>query len=393
MSAGLIYFLIGWKSLRVLGLREISCNIVSLKKSIMFSTTNVFQLIANHTTDMVCLHDADNTIRFATPSSLKILGFGAETLIGRKLTDFLSQDFINEMDFTTLMRFFDQPGTRIRYQINHGEGRLRWLETTYTELENVGNVQYRSLSTTRDITESVHLTEDLMTALSKEQELSKFKTNLYSVASHEFKTPLAVIQANIEMLKVKQSPKLLSLGLSTMEEEVDRLNTMIMDMLELKKLTTGRRNFNLSQVDFVQIANELAEEYREANSGLNRVDVEVIGEPMEYQADYSLIRYILSNLLGNALKFSAPKESVKIGLDFNQEDLNIAIVDKGIGILEEDQSRVFQSFFRGSNVSNIPGTGVGLSIVSEFVKLHKGKIKLASKVGEGSTFTVSLPKL
>lgn len=310
MSAGLFYFLIGWKSLRVLGLREISCNIVSLKKSIMFSTTNVFQLIANHTTDMVCLHDADNTIRFATPSSLKILGFGAETLIGRKLTDFLSQDFINEMDFTTLMRFFDQPGTRIRYQISHGEGRLRWLETTYTELENVGNVQYRSLSTTRDITESVHLTEDLMTALSKEQELSKFKTNLYSVASHEFKTPLAVIQANIEMLKVKQSPKLLSLGLSTMEEEVDRLNTMIMDMLELKKLTTGRRNFNLSQVDFVQIANELAEEYREANSGLHRVDVEVIGEPMEYQADYSLIRYILSNLLGNALKFSAPKESV-----------------------------------------------------------------------------------
>lgn len=354
---------------------------------------NVFQLIAMHTTDLVCLHDADNTIRFATPSSLKVLGFKAETLVGRKLTDFLSEDFINEMDFTTLMRFFDQPGTRIRYQVNHGEGRLRWLETTYTELETIGNMQYRSLSTTRDITESVHLTEDLMNALSKEQELSKFKTNLYSVASHEFKTPLAVIQANIEMLKVKQSPKLIGMGLATMEEEVDRLNNMIMDMLELKKLTTGRRNFNLTKVDFVQIVNELFSETKETGSEQRKLLLEVIGNPQELQADYSLIRYIFSNMLGNSIKFSAAGTEVKVILDFSQDELQVSFVDQGIGIPDEDQSKVFQSFYRGSNVSNVPGTGVGLSIVSEFVKLHKGKIKLASEAGKGSTFTLILPKL
>jgi len=359
----------------------------------MFSTMNVFQLIAMHTTDLVCLHDADNTIRFATPSSLRVLGFKADTLVGRKLTDFLSEDFINEMDFTTLMRFFDQPGTRIRYQINHGEGRLRWLETTYTELESIGNVQYRSLSTTRDITESVHLTEDLMNALSKEQELSKFKTNLYSVASHEFKTPLAVIQANIEMLKVKQTPKLLGMGLNTMEEEVDRLNNMIMDMLELKKLTTGRRNFNLSKVDFEQIVNELFYENKEADAKSHNLILEVRGESQELLADYSLIRYMFSNILSNSIKFSKPGSEVKVILDFDKEDIEVSFIDHGIGIPEEDQSKVFQSFYRGSNVSNVPGTGVGLSIVSEFVKLHKGKIKLVSEVNKGSTFILTLPKL
>lgn len=353
---------------------------------------NVFQLIAMHTTEMVCLHDADNTIRFATPSSENILGFKSEQLIGKKLTDFLSEEFINEMDFTTLMRFFDQPGTRIRYQINHGEGRLRWLETSYTILEGIGNVQYRSLSTTRDITESVHLTEGLMNALSKEQELSKFKTNLYSVASHEFKTPLAVIQANIEMLKVKQTPKLISLGLSTMEEEVDRLNTMIMDMLELKKLTTGRRNFNLSDVDIVQIVTELIKEYGESPSKEIQVSHELVGESHSYQADYSLIRYICSNLLGNAVKFSPAGGEVKVKTSFTDDAIDIAFIDHGIGIPQEDQAKVFQSFFRASNVGNIQGTGVGLSIVSEFVKLHKGKIRLESKEGEGSTFIVSLPK-
>ena len=353
---------------------------------------NVFQLIAMHTTEMVCLHDADNTIRFATPSSENILGFKSEQLIGKKLTDFLSEEFINEMDFTTLMRFFDQPGTRIRYQINHGEGRLRWLETSYTILEGIGNVQYRSLSTTRDITESVHLMEDLMNALSKEQELSKFKTNLYSVASHEFKTPLAVIQANIEMLKVKQTPKLISLGLSTMEEEVDRLNTMIMDMLELKKLTTGRRNFNLSDVDIVQIVTELIKEYGESPSKEIQVSHVLVGESHSYQADYSLIRYICSNLLGNAVKFSPAGGEVKVKTSFTDDAIDIAFIDHGIGIPQEDQAKVFQSFFRASNVGNIQGTGVGLSIVSEFVKLHKGKIRLESKEGEGSTFIVSLPK-
>lgn len=359
----------------------------------MFSTMNVYQLIATHTTDMVCLHDADNTIRFATPSSQQILGHKSDQLIGKKLTDFLSEEFINEMDFTTLMRFFDQPGTRIRYQVNHGEGRLRWLETSYTILEGVGNVQYRSLSTTRDITESVHLTEDLMNALSKEQELSKFKTNLYSVASHEFKTPLAVIQANIEMLKVKQTPKLLGLGLSTMEEEVDRLNTMIMDMLELKKLTTGRRNFNLSNVDFLQIVKELIKDFAESPSNQVSLSYEVEGEVQSYQADYSLIRYIFSNLLGNALKFSPENSEVKVLLNYTPEAIDITFIDQGIGIPKEDQSKVFQSFFRASNVGNVQGTGVGLSIVSEFVKLHKGKIRLESEEGKGSTFIVTLPKL
>ena len=356
----------------------------------MFSSISVFQLIAMHTTDLVCLHDEDNSIRFATTSSKDILGFPSEDLLGKKLTDFLSEQFINEMDFNTLMRFFEQPGTRIRYQIKHGKGKLRWLETTYTTLEP--GMNYRSLSTTRDITESVHLTDDLMQALSKEQELSKFKTNLYSIASHEFKTPLAIIQANIEMLKVKQSPKLLTVGLATMEEEVDRLNDMIMDMLELKRLTMGRRNFNTTAVDVKQLITDLMEIYKGEENNY-KLDLIIEGvEPFEIQADYSLMRYILTNLIGNSIKFSNDVVDVKVRLRYQADALEILVEDKGIGIPEEDQTRIFQSFYRGSNAGNISGTGVGLSIVSEFVNLHKGKIKLQSEEGQGSTFTITLPK-
>ena len=356
----------------------------------MFSSISVFQLIAMHTTDLVCLHDGDNSIRFATPSSADILGYPADHLLGKKLTDFLSEQFINEMDFNTLMRFFEQPGARIRYQIKHVTGKLRWLETTYTMLEP--GMNYRSLSTTRDITESVHLTDDLMQALSKEQELSKFKTNLYSIASHEFKTPLAIIQANIEMLKIKQSPKLLSSGLATMEEEVDRLNDMIMDMLELKRLTMGSRNFNTTEVDVKALISELFDMYRNEEKNYNLELVVEGNDPYEIQADYSLMRYVFTNLIGNSIKFSKNSVQVKVLLNYQDSALEILVEDQGIGVPEDDQTKIFQSFYRGSNVGNISGTGVGLSIVSEFVNLHKGKIKLQSEVGHGSTFIITLPK-
>lgn len=359
----------------------------------MPSPEKIYQLIAKHTTDLVCLHDDENTIRFATPSSAGVLGFPPSKLVGNKLTDFLTEDFINEMDFSTLMRFFDQPGARIRYQVLHADNRLRWLETTFTELQEEELSDYRFLSTTRDITESVHLTDDLMQALSTEQELSKLKTNLYSVASHEFKTPLAVIQANIEMLKVKQTPKLLETGLAAMEEEIDNLNYMIGDMLELKKLTSGRRNFHSSPVDLDQLMQEVVGSQVDRAGDKVQIDYTCEGKPFKVNADYSLIRYVFSNLVTNAIKFSPKQGKLAVKVDYQDPgEVQLVVQDNGIGIPEEEQKAIFQSFYRANNVGNIPGTGVGLAIVSEFVKLHKGKIKVKSQPGEGSAFTVTLPK-
>ncbi len=356
----------------------------------MVATDRVFRLIAEHTTDLVCVHDGDNTIRFATPSSKGILGFESHELIGKKLTDFLAPEFISEMDFTTLKRFFDTPGTRLRYQIRHKENRLRWLESTFTPIDTGGDT-YTLLSSTRDITESVHLTDDLMNALTSEQKFSRFKANLYSVTSHEFKTPLAVIQANIEMLKVKKSEKLLNNALESMEEEIDRLTVMIADMLELKKLTTGKTSLKLEQVDLFAMLTELVEKDCQKAFPKIKTTLKVHNDPVSIIGDYSLLRYVFSNLLTNACKFSDKKPQVRIDVHYQESQVKIAIKDFGIGIPQEDQTSIFASFFRAGNVSNIQGTGVGLSIVKEFVDLHKGKIDFVSKPGEGSTFFVQLP--
>jgi len=154
----------------------------------------------------------------------------------------------------------------------------------------------------------------------------------------------------------------------------------------------GRRNFNTSAVNVKQMITDLLETYKGDGSN-HKLDLIIEGEdPYDIQADYSLMRYVFTNLIGNSIKFSNGDADVKVFLNYREQGLEILVKDKGIGIPEDDQTRIFQSFYRGSNVGNISGTGVGLSIVAEFVNLHKGKIKLQSEVGQGSTFTITLPK-
>lgn len=356
----------------------------------MVASEKVYELIAAHTTDLICIHDLENTVRFATPSCRQIIGVNPDEIIGKKLTDFLAPEFIEEMDFTTLRRFFDNPGSRIRYQIKFEGKRLRWLESTFTPI-SAKNSSYALLSSTRDITESVHLTDDLMSALASEQKFSQFKANLYSVASHEFKTPLAVVQANIELLRIKKDGRFLANALDTMEEEIDRLNSMIADMLELKKLNTGKINLRPESIDIEAVITELiGQECKKAYSDV-KIKCGQEGEKRMIKADYSLVRYIFSNLLVNACKFSEGQDEVQVNINYKDEMLKVSVQDFGIGIPKKDQDSIFSSFYRATNVGNIGGTGVGLSIVKEFVDLHKGKISFISASGEGSTFFVELP--
>lgn len=351
----------------------------------------VFRLIAEHTSDLLCVHDAENTIRFATSSSENILGFTSHQIIGKKLTDFLSEDFIQQMDFNTLRRFFDHPGERIRYKINHGDGRLRWLETTFNSIGDDPQKDYSILSNTRDITESVNLTNELRDALSKEQELSRFKSNMYSVASHEFKTPLAVIQANVELLKLKKGEKVLHNAVGSIEEEVDRLNNMIGDMLELKKLTTGETSFRPELINLEEVLDEVLDLNISKTFPKIKVKRRIRGKSLGLHGDPTLIRFVVANLLSNACKFSKANSDVEITIDYSFDEVRFAVKDEGIGIPENEQNSVFNSFYRAKNASNIQGTGVGLAIVKEFVDLHKGKVELSSTLGKGSTFIVSIP--
>ena len=107
--------------------------------------------------------------------------------------------------------------------------------------------------------------------------------------------------------------------------------------------------------------------------------------------DPKLTRHILTNLLSNAIKYSQENKNIDLILDKNQENLVIKVVDQGIGIPKEEQSTLFQRFFRADNSSTIQGTGLGLHIVKQYVELMGGHVSFKSELNKGSTFTVELP--
>jgi len=113
----------------------------------------------------------------------------------------------------------------------------------------------------------------------------------------------------------------------------------------------------------------------------------------EFRTDKRLLKNILLNLLSNAIKFSNEKGIILLTINNNSHLLNIIVKDSGIGISEEDQTHLFSRFYRGSNATNIQGTGLGLHIVKRYTDILQGSIELKSKIGEGTIITVELPKL
>ncbi len=357
---------------------------------------DLFRLIAEHSSDLFCLHEPDGTIIYASPSSMQILGFSPAEMIGKKPLDFIESSYLKDVDKQTFISLLESRNSRIRYKFQHKNGSIRWLEATSNDIfDSTGNIT-RIQSFSRDITESVHLFDDLMKALSKEKELADLKSRFVSIASHEFRTPLSTILSSAELLQLKfevmdgVKPNLIR-SVDTIIEEVERMNNLINDILVLGKLEAGKTPFNPVSLDIAKLVSQtISTDFRNVGVGKPIVP-EISGRIKMVEADPSLFRHIFVNLLSNAYKYSPGNQAPKVNIKYKKNELVLEVIDNGLGIPKEDQKNIFSSFFRAHNVLNIEGTGMGLVIVKEFVELHNGTVTLESEEGKGATFIVSLP--
>ena len=169
------------------------------------------------------------------------------------------------------------------------------------------------------------------------------------------------------------------------------MTEMLNDVLVIAKGEAGRLDFRPDAFDLVEYCRYLVEEAQ-----LNVNNQHAIAYVRQYKSmpccmDEKLLEHILSNLLSNAIKYSPTGSTVKFTLTCQQGRAIFEIQDQGIGIPPEDLPRLFESFYRATNVGNIQGTGLGLAIVKKCVDIHNGEITVTSKVGVGTTFTVTLP--
>ncbi len=235
---------------------------------------------------------------------------------------------------------------------------------------------------------------ELSRALAQERELGELKSRFVYTVSHEFRTPLGVIMSAVELLqhyseRLPREEK--DFQMAEIRGATEHMGKLMEQVLLLGRVEAGKLACNLRQLDLFSLTDRIIDESRSSTGGKCRVTLHAAQGFEHTQGDEGLLRHILGNLIGNAIKYSPDEGEVVVDLRRDEQDAVIEIRDQGIGIPEADHPRLFEAFHRGANVGETCGTGLGLAIVKHCVGLHGGDIGFRSAPGAGTTFTVRLP--
>ncbi|MEY2812199.1 MAG: hypothetical protein RI991_1194 [Bacteroidota bacterium] len=269
--------------------------------------------------------------------------------------------------------------------------RLAFENLLRTQKEEVESVNKQMEKLNEELEHKVEVrTHELSKALSKERELSDLKSRFVSMASHEFRTPLSTILSSVSLIgkyteaaeQDKRDKHILRI-----RSAVNNLTDILNEFLSLGKIEEGKIQVHLSIFNIKEqvrlIISEIGPILKKGqyinynHEGLTQVNL-----------DTSLLRNILINLISNAIKFSPEGANIWVDSRCTESEITLTIKDEGLGIPEEDMKHLFERFFRGKNVVNIQGTGLGLHIVSKYVELMGGKIEVESQLEVGTIFTI-----
>ena len=235
--------------------------------------------------------------------------------------------------------------------------------------------------------------DEIHRLLLQEKELSDLKIQLFSMISHEFRTPLTVILSASQLLEngLKDADQSSRKNLYRIQSSVKLMNQFLTDILILTRAESGNLSCRLEPLDIEAFCLNLVEDFQFINKNNTPIKFVSQGLMIRPYLDEKLLYSILSNLLLNAIKYSPTGAGISLILGKDSDRIVFQVRDHGIGIAEEDRGKIYEPFYRGQNVENIIGTGLGLAVVKKCVELHRGEIALDSQVDKGTSFTVKLP--
>ena len=264
--------------------------------------------------------------------------------------------------------------------VGYHDGRIRWVR-------GIGTVQTQNNGVDSYFTGVLHeITEKKLDELRK--------NDFIAMASHELKTPLTTMLAIVQLLqaKLKDNPdEMVAKVLDRAVVQVRKMNRMVTGFLNLSRLESGKILITKQLFDLDQLTGELIEE-----SKLIESSHEIVfhsGGKMEVLADQDKISSVISNLISNAIKYSPNEHKIEVATRLNGSDVLVSVKDYGMGILQQDQKKIFDRYYRveSSRSSAVPGFGVGLYLSAEIIHRHDGKIWVESEIGKGSSFYFKLP--
>ncbi|HXI84581.1 MAG TPA: PAS domain-containing sensor histidine kinase [Verrucomicrobiae bacterium] len=340
------------------------------------------------------LRMSDERYVLANDALLNWLGYAREEVLGRTSAELGMWDYPAERE--AVWRDMRTNGSirqrECRWRNRCGESSTVLLSGETITIDHEPHM----LSLVLDISQRKNAEGEILKALAREKELSQLKSNFVSMVSHEFRTPLGIIQSSAELLRdfyQKMPPAERDEQLESITRNTRRMAGMMEEILVLSRLDAGKLDFQPATLDLNVFCRRLVDEVLSATNRRCRIELSLASVPAEAKADERLLGHIFTNLLSNAVKYSEPGATVSFAVQRDGVDAVCIVRDQGIGIPGEDHQHLFKAFHRGSNVETRPGTGLGLLVVKRCVELHRGSVRLVSKLGEGTTVTVRLPVL
>jgi PAS domain S-box-containing protein len=340
--------------------------------------------------DGVLVTDAESQITLFNGSAQNVLGLQRDDVVGKSLEGFSGLfGGAARMWLETIQALSSSPthfdsGDTFAEQIMLDDGRIVSVHLAPVRLQEefLGTV-----SIFRDITHQV--------------EVDRLKSEFVATVSHELRTPMTSIKGYVEILLMGAAGELSDQQTQFLEivhSNTRRLNILVNDLLDVSRMDAGKVDLSIQALRLQELAVEVV------NEQIRRSEIEEKSLSIEYQipadlprilGDDERVRQILANLVSNAYHYTPPSGHVLVQARLMEDEVQVDVIDDGIGIHPDDQVRVFERFYRGEDplVLATAGTGLGLAIVQQLIEMHNGRIWLTSNgvPGEGSTFSITLP--
>ena len=334
----------------------------------------------------------DGEYVLANDAFMNWLGHSREEVIGRTSADFGMWE--SEVEREAVLRTMREAGSirqrEVRWINSRREPFTILLSAETITLNNTPHILFFA----QDITQRKRAEEKMVEALAREKELSQLKGNFVSLVSHEFRTPLGIIQSSTELLRdfyEEMPPAERAEHLESITRNARRMAGMMEGILVLSRLDAGKLDFQPCGLDLRAFFSRVVDEALSATNRRCVISLSFDSIPPRGAADERLLGHIFTNLLSNAVKYSEPGTTVHFTIAKDGHDAVCTVRDHGIGISEVDQKNLFKAFHRGSNVGSRPGTGLGLFLVRRCAELHGGGVQITSSANDGTTVVVRLP--
>ena len=293
--------------------------------------------------------------------------------------------------YEVMKNFWKEHDGSIEFRLDDGR---YWRVTAKSLPQGQGSVV-----TTTNITDYVRQqkklvekTDELARTLTREQEASAIQKQFLNMVSHEFRTPLSIIDGNAQILirrELKAAPDSAHKRLETIRSGVARLTETMDRILSEGAMDNGQMKLVPQSLNIKNEILSLCRDYTELSASV-KLHYDLQDLPERLMIDRVVFRHILGNLLSNAIKFSGSRPVIHVGAAFESGTLRLFVKDNGPGIPEKEQGLVFDRFYRAPEAKDIPGTGIGLSLVRELAALHGGKVSIENSSESGTEFSVKI---